>query len=112
MEIIYISQKILWFVANMIKLRQILCEVLKDELIKKAKTIKHCGDYGMLFYNPKTKEVHWTAGDGDGDTENGQTDLKEIEKMLKLTGITHVEIGDEWSPNNDEDEEAGWERLL
>lgn len=87
-------------------------EVIEDQLKAEAEKIKHCGDYGMLFYNPKTKEVHWTAGDADGDEEDGHTSFKEIEKMLKLPGITHVEIGDEWSPNDEEAEAEGWKRLL
>lgn len=78
---------------------------IEQQLKAKAKTIRHCGDYGMLFYNPKTHEVHWTAGDADGEPDFTGTD--EIKKMLHLPGIKHVEIGDEWSPS----EEEGWQRL-
>mgnify|MGYP001615466649 FL=1 len=82
---------------------------LEARLIAVAKGIKHCGDYGLLFFHPSTKSVHWTAADSDGgggDDGENLTDLDEIERMLKLPGVTHVEIGDEWSPD-----EEGWKRL-
>jgi hypothetical protein len=79
---------------------------IEQQLIAAAKDIKHCGDYGTLYYHPGKHEVHWTAADSDGGPE--YTDLDEIEQMLKLPGITHVEVGDEWSP----DEEEGWKRLI
>lgn len=71
-----------------------------------TRRIKHCGDYGKLYVQRETGKVHWTAADSDGP-ENGYTDTKEIKKILKLPGVTDVEIGDEWSPDEDE----GWERL-
>lgn len=79
---------------------------IEQQLIAAAKDIKHCGDYGTLYYHPGKHEVHWTAADSDGPPE--YTSSKDIEKMLKLPGITHVEVGDEWSP----DEEEGWKRLI
>jgi len=80
---------------------------IEQQLISAAKGIKHCGDYGMLYYHPATHEVHWTAADSDG-SENGYTDTEDIAKMLKLPGVAHVEIGDEWSP----DKNDGWKRLI
>ncbi len=77
----------------------------EQQLIRRAKNIKHCGDYGMLYYHPEKREVHWTAADSDSPPD--YTDTREIVKMLKLPGIVHVEIGDEWSP----DEDDGWKRL-
>ncbi len=83
-------------------------ESVEDRLKQIAKGIRHCGDYGTLFYHPGKHEVHWNAADSDGGGgDEGFTPLKEIEKMLKLPGIRHVEIGDEWSP----DEDDGWVRL-
>ena len=84
---------------------QIVRESIEQTLIAKAKGIKHCGDYGCLYYHPGKQEVHWTAGDSDGSLPDF-TPLKEIEKLLKLPGIKHVEIGDEWSPKGE-----GWKRL-
>lgn len=84
---------------------QIVRESVEQELVAASKKIKHCGDYGKLFYHPGKHEVHWTAGDSDGVGEYTPTD--EIIKLLKLPGIKHVEIGDEWSP----DEAEGWKRL-
>lgn len=84
--------------------RVIESESVEQKLKAVAKTIKHCGDYGHLYYHPGNHEVHWTAGDADGPPEG--TDTREIAKLLKLPGIKHVEIGDEWSPKD-----AGWKRL-
>lgn len=78
---------------------------IEKDLISAAKKIKHCGDYGRLFYHPGKHEVHWTAGDADGPPDFTSAD--EIVKLLKLPGVKHVEIGDEWSP----DEAEGWKRL-
>ena len=78
---------------------------IEKDLISAAKKIKHCGDYGRLFYHPGKREVHWTAGDADGPPD--YTSADEIVKLLKLPGVKHVEIGDEWSP----DEAEGWKRL-
>lgn len=80
-------------------------ESVEQDLISVSKKIKHCGDYGVLYYHPGKHEVHWTAGDSDGPPEYTHPD--EIVKLLKLPGIKHVEIGDEWSPDEDE----GWKRL-
>lgn len=80
-------------------------EGIEQDLLAASKRIKHCGDYGCLYYHPGKHEVHWTAGDSDGPPEGTSTD--EIQKLLKLPGIKHVEIGDEWSPDEDE----GWKRL-
>lgn len=78
---------------------------IEQRLIDAAKRIKHCGDYGTLYYNPKLKSVHWTMGDADGPPN--YTPSKEIAKLLKLPGIKHVEIGDEWSP-----QDKDWNRLI
>lgn len=90
----------------MIKLKELLSESIENKLKSAAKKIKHCGDYGMLFYNPITKKVHWTSADSDG-SDKEHTSGEDIRKMLMLKGIKHVEIGDEWSP----DENEGWKRL-
>jgi len=84
---------------------QIVRESVEQELVAASKKIKHCGDYGCLYYHPGKHEVHWTAGDSDGPPDYTHPD--EIEKLLKLPGIKHVEVGDEWSPDEDE----GWKRL-
>ncbi len=81
---------------------------IEQQLMDLAKTFKHCGDYGTLYYHPGKHEVHWNAADSDGGGgDEGFTPLDEIERKLKLPGIVHVEIGDEWSPDEDE----GWKRL-
>jgi hypothetical protein len=80
-------------------------ESIEQDLVAASKRIRHCGDYGSLWYHPGKHEVHWTAGDADGPPE--YTDTDDIQKLLSLPGIKHVEIGDEWSPDEDE----GWKRL-
>lgn len=82
---------------------------IEQQLIAAGKTIKHCGDYGALYYHPAKKHVHWTMADSDGG-DNESTSSEEIKRRLSLPGIAHVEIGDEWSPNTDED--PGWKELL
>lgn len=79
-------------------------ESIEKKLLAAAKGIKHCGDYGTLYYHPVKQQVHWTAGDADGPPDYTPPD--EIQKLLKLPGIKHVEIGDEWSPKDE-----GWKRL-
>jgi hypothetical protein len=62
-------------------------------LKRKAKTIKHCGDYGQLFYHPATKQVWWCCGDADCDPD-GPTDTVEMisAKLKVVDGLTiHVE---------------------
>jgi hypothetical protein len=79
---------------------------IEKDLIKAARKITHCGDYGTLYYHPGTHEVHWNMADSDGAPDYTSSD--EIRKLLSLPGITHVELGDEWSPDEDE----GWKRLI
>ncbi|NBQ67308.1 MAG: hypothetical protein EBU46_00140 [Nitrosomonadaceae bacterium] len=62
-------------------------------LKRKAKTIKHCGDYGQLFYHPATKQVWWCCGDADCDPD-GPTDTVDMikAKLNVADGLTiHVE---------------------
>lgn len=73
------------------------------ELKAAAKTIKHCGDYGSLHYNPAKGEVVWCAGDADGEVENGHTDFDDIERMFAgIDGVEKVTIECEWAPDVDE----------
>lgn len=78
---------------------------IEQRLIKASKKITHCGDYGTLYYHPGKRAVHWNMADSDGAPDYTSSD--EIRKLLSLPGITHVELGDEWSPR----EEEGWKRL-
>lgn len=70
-----------------------------NALKKAAKKITHCGDYGQLFVHPSGK-VHWTMADSDGRPEF--TSSEEIKQLLgSVKGVLSVEIGDEWSPNDE-----------
>ena len=87
-----------------------------DNIKKFAKTIKHTGDYGILFFNSQTSEIWWVASDGDG-LEANTTLIKDIEfGFSNITGITKVYVELEAFPirpdgdpyeEYDEDEE-GW----
>lgn len=95
---------------SLITAAKVVAELLEEasvenRLITASKKIKHCGDYGTLWYNPSEKKVHWTAGDADGPPDYTSTD--EIKTILNLPEIADIEIGDEWSPDEDE----GWKRL-
>ena len=81
----------------------------EDELIAFAETIKHCGDYGILFWNTITNTVHWVAGDGDGDVDEGHTDLDDVERGFSaIEDVENVIIADEYFPD---EEESGWRKL-
>lgn len=76
-------------------------------LKKAAKTIKHCGDYGELWYQPTTKNVWWVAGDADGDPTGPTTPMSEIITKFvcaKAHNIGKVFVEAESYP----DQAAGW----
>lgn len=66
------------------------------ELKKAAAGIKHCGEYGRLYFNPSAKEVWWTSA--DGDCQGDLTSAEDIEKALKVKGVSKVTIEAETSP--------------
>lgn len=78
-----------------------------EEMVKAAqetaKTIKHGPDYGDMFAHKGDAALHWTMADGDGG--DGMDTSKTIkEKLASVPGCKKVQIGDEWSPR----EEEGW----
>ena len=58
-------------------------------------------DYGVLYWHPENRVVHWVAGDGAG----GWT---EAEKRFDLPGVQKVVAADEYFPSR---KESGWKRL-
>lgn len=74
-----------------------------EVLRKAASGIKHCGDYGHLFYNPDQHAVFLCMGDGDcGGEENNTSSAEEIEQMmLAVDGIKIVIIETEAGPSCD-----------
>lgn len=63
-----------------------------DNIKSFAKTIKHDGGYGYLFYNTQTSEIWWVASDGDG-LEANTTPIEDIEfGFSNITGITKVYV--------------------
>lgn len=78
---------------------------LKAALVAAAKPIKHCGDYGHLYYNVATRQVWLCLGDGDGGGDNGTTEIEECERLLHLPGVSSVVVEAEHSPD---DEDPDW----
>lgn len=71
-------------------------DIIEAELKSKAAQIKHCGDYGWLYYHQKRATVWWCASDGDGD--DNTTTMEDVEKLLKVDGIAKVITEAEHSP--------------
>lgn len=75
-----------------------------EKLKEVAKKIKHSGDYGHLFWNPTTKEAHWTMADSDGYDPKDPDPLTSEEKIKSMFGkvknVSKVIVGDEWSPKD------------
>jgi len=81
-------------------------DATEQALMKAARKIRHSGDYGLLFFNTRTGAVHWTGGDADSPPE--YTSMDDVKRILsRAPGVTKVQIGDEWSP----EEHEGWQRL-
>lgn len=84
-------------------------EPIEKKLKEYAAGIKHCGDYGYLYWHPEDKKAHWTAGDADGPPE--YDDPNDIEAGLrKIDGVADAQIGDEGGPARDPEAE-GWVQL-
>lgn len=84
-------------------------EPVEERLKEYAAGIKHCGDYGFLYWHPEDKKAHWTAGDADGPPE--YDDPADIEAGLrKIDGVADAQIGDEGGPAQDPEAE-GWVQL-
>lgn len=81
---------------------------MKDLLIAAAKPIKHCGDYGQLWWHAATGHVWLTLGDADGDPNGPGTPFDEVRRMLgAVTGVKGISIEAEADP----DEADGWENF-
>lgn len=81
-------------------------EVIK-RLQRAAKTINHCGDYGLLYWNPESKKAFWNKGDADV-VENGFTSNDDIMKILKVQGVKEAEVESECDPPKD----RGWIKIF
>ena len=85
---------------------------IEERLIRAAKTIRHCGDYGELWYHPDKAKVWWVGGDSDGNPLQGYTDIKEIKRKLKIEGIKQVVVEAECAPDPEGNPRArGWKNL-
>lgn len=78
-----------------------------ENLISTADHIKHCGDYGFLYWNPKTKTVWLVLGDSHGCDSDDETPFTEIEKILKIEGVDKVEVHGEEFPHSEYANEDG-----
>ena len=73
---------------------------LKPALIAAARSIKHCGDYGYLYYHLGTHHVWLALGDGDGGGDNGTTEVEECERLLSIPGVSQVTVEAEHDPDS------------
>ena len=78
-------------------------QVIVKQLLRIANTISHNGDYGDLYWNPKTKTVWWVSADGDGNLEDGYDTPDMIkEKLMSVKGVKKVEVEAEGYPTGDD----------
>jgi hypothetical protein len=85
------------------------------ELIEASHLIKHCGDYGHLWWHAEKRCAYWEAGDGD-DPECGATSEEDIKSILgRVFGVERVEVEAETPPapfwQQGDGECEGWVRL-
>jgi hypothetical protein len=75
------------------------------KVLRAANTIAHCGDYGDVYWNPKTKTIWWNAADSDGNVKDGYDSMDMIrEKFMSIEGVKKVQIEAEAYPPQNE----GW----
>ena len=81
---------------------------LMKRLIKAGSAIRHCGDYGLMYWNEIDQTVWMSMGDGDCPSEKHPEDnpgklttWEEIERSLLEAGAKKVLIEAEHSPDWD-----------
>lgn len=86
---------------------------LMKRLIKAGNAIRHCGDYGSMFWNALDQTVWMCMGDGDcpmekypEDNPGKLTTWEEVERSLLEAGAKKVIIEAEHSPDWDSAERA------
>lgn len=72
---------------------------LMKRLIKAGNTIKHCGDYCNMYWNPTDNTVWMEMGDGDCDDEGTYTSGNKIESILRSAGALEVLVEAEHGPS-------------
>jgi hypothetical protein len=78
---------------------------IEEDLVTALRDVKHCGDYGNLWWQPGTGTAFLNMGDADGQEEFGWTAFDTIETLLRaVPGVEHVIFGDEQDPTPEE----GW----
>lgn len=81
---------------------------LMKRLIKAGNAIRHCGDYGLMYWNALDETVWMSMGDGDCPSEKDEDDAgilstwQEVEKALFEAGAKKVIIAAEHSPDWDQ----------
>jgi len=73
------------FVRNSVTQFHPELSVVKITAKRIADRIRHCGDYGNIYF--KEGSVFVVLGDADGDEDYGGTSEKEIEENFKSAGI-------------------------
>ncbi len=69
---------------------------LINNLVVAGNSVKHCGDYGQLYWEPETLTACMVLGDGDGQ-DPGSTFI-EISDLLAQAGAKEVLIEAEAGP--------------
>lgn len=74
-----------------------------EQIMEVANHIGHSGDYGHVYWNPKTKTIWWVMADSDGGPESGFDTPDMIrEKFMSVNGVKDVVTEDESSPPRDD----------
>jgi hypothetical protein len=82
---------------------------LETKIIEAANQITHCGDYGVLLWNPVTQSVIMVLGDADPLEPHFETCLK---FFTDIPGVKTAELYDEHFPYDEDDEDPGdWKNL-
>ena len=92
------------FVRNSVTLFNPLLSVIRVKVKQIGDCIRHCGDYGRMFFNSINGSAFWMAAGGD-DEESGHTTVKEIKKAFEVIDV-EVEVGCEYEPDGE-----GWEEV-
>lgn len=67
-----------------------------SDLKQVGKSINHCGDYGLLWWNESANKVLWIAGDADSnDYDDSETIIRRFKKLPFVKQVeVEYEMGD------------------
>ena len=99
------DEEVIWMVPVVEGMRAALDELgppsltpVEQALAEAASGIRHCGDYGELWWHAERREACWVSGDAD-DPERGASSQQEILQLLSsVPGVEKVTVSDECAP--------------